>query len=46
MGELWGGDGILEEAACYLGLKARPTVKQKWRKMTSQGGHGTCRSTE
>lgn len=39
MGELWGGDGILEEAACNLGLKARPTVKQKWRKMTSRGGH-------
>ena len=38
--------GHMEEAAFNWGLKARHTIKQKWRKMTSRGAHGTCRSTE
>lgn len=37
--------GRMEEAAFNWGLKARPTVEQKWSKVTSGGWGVTSRST-
>lgn len=36
----------MEEAAFKWGLKAMPTVEQKWRKATNGGWGGTSRSME
>lgn len=38
--------GRMEEAAFNWGLKARPTIEQKWSKVTSGGWGVTSRSTE